>query len=288
MFLTGTGREFTLSQEMDSKGKITRRMSGSYIVALDPTADPPEHWEDAPTCSGIPVFGTLYPLTQYKLWLSKKTPKRNKDARNLVEVEVEYSDIPQDDGDDEPDNWGPKWLGSSVEKRPVVLYKDFDGEEIRMTNGELYSDPVQGSVNVLVTRWRKYCLIGDADATLVAHNNRINSATYRGQPKHTWLCTVSANPTQVNDYPVAELIYELKWDPNTWIEKRLQHGSYYLESGKQVLFRTTGPDKSPTTGDLKNDGTKTGSWRSQGLQGLPSQWRIEFQCSWLLTTMVKR
>lgn len=255
MILQGQGREFQLSQQMDAKGKISRTMSGSYIVRLETG----EAWEDATSCPGIPTFGTLYPLSGFNLWLSKKTPKRNRDAKSLVEVDIEYSDVPQDDGDGEPGDWGPKWLGTSVEKKPVVLYKDFDGEEIRMTNGELYSDPVQASKNILVTKYRKYCLIGDADATVLAHNNRLNSATYRGFPKHCWLITVTATPTQVNDFAVAELQYELKLDPDTWLDKRLQHGSYYLETGKQKLFRTTGEDQSPTTGDLDNSGGKLGS-----------------------------
>jgi hypothetical protein len=268
MELVGIGREIILSQTMDQKGTIKRSASGSFIVRL--AADGSDDWIDAPNCSGIPPFGDIYTGFTPNLWLSKKNPKRTKDSKFLIEVEVEYTDVPQAETSGNPASWNPIWLGSSVEKLPMVAYKDFDGADIRLTNGQLYSDPVQYAINILVTKYRKYCPITSADAILLAHNGRINSAVYRGDPKWWWQCTVSATPTTVNDYPVAELQYELRRNPLTWVEERLQHDAVYLDSSKLVMFRTAAPDNAPTTGDLDNSGNKLGA----GAAKIYKQYRV--------------
>lgn len=264
MELVGLKREFTISQTMDDKGTIKKTASGSYLVLLGIG----DSIDNAPTCPGLPLLGTYY-ASDGDLWLSKKVPKRGADS-SLVEVEIEYTEKPDNEAPGNPESWAPLWLGSSVEKLPMVAYKDFDGNDIRLTNGRLYSDPVQYSINILVTKYRKYCAITAADGILLAHNGRINSSGYRGDPKWTWQCTVSATPTKVNDFPVAELQYELRRNPLTWVEERLQHDGVYLESGKLVMFRTDAPDRAPTTGDLDNSGNKLGS----GAAKIYKQYRV--------------
>ncbi len=267
-FITGTKQFGSGSETIDKDYKRTHGRGYTVMVSLDPDAG-----DNLETALGLaPRTGSSYPGLPF-LWLSRRTPRLI--SRRLAEVDLEFDMRPTGTPPDQeltpnPVDWAFKWLGSSVEKISRVMYKDKDGEPVKMTNGELYATPVYEHINLLVTRYRKYYWlvlpIGAPPGTLAIDdyllywNNSINDATYRTKPAENWLLSVSAVPTQVNNYEVVELTYELRYNPLGWVEERLQHGSYYLDDtlAEQVTFRSP-DDGTPTTGDLDADGDIAGT-----------------------------
>ncbi len=258
MAVAGIKRDLKGTFSQNEEGRIDAELPLVYAVNLDPG----EGWIEA--MDAVPLIGALATLDGRTYQLKSKNPRRLTDA--YYEIDTVWSTRTRKNENDEKDNtnpesWAPKWLGSNPEILTRVARKDFDGNLIKLSNGQMYSDPVLGRISLLVTKYRKYCAITSADSTILAHNDRLNAATYRGTPKHTWLLSVSATPTVVNGYSVAELNYELRYNPLTWIEERLQHGSYYLDaanSGKKTMFRAD-DEGIPITGDLKEDGDKNTS-----------------------------
>lgn len=209
--------------------------------------------------NAIPGLGSTDTLGGRTFMLIEKTPRRV--TRDYWEIDSVWSTRSKPTESNEtsnasPESWSPKWLGSGIERIAKAARKDIEGNEIRLSNGQTYSDPVIANLNILVTRYRKYVPVAAADATILAHCDKLNSLAYRGQPKHTWLCSASASPVVVNGFNVAELTYELRFNPLTWVEERLQHGSKYINpanTAETLLFRTE-PEKDPTTGDLLENG----------------------------------
>lgn len=249
--ITGTKPFPTRMQTLSEDFKLEEDRTFTLIVGIDPIS---ETVEDAlalapPRGSGFLGFPNL--------WLSRRIPRQI--SRRLVEIDLEFTQRPPFTPPDQsaspnPVDWSIRWMGSSTEKMQRVLAKDKDGNAVTMTNGEMYSTPVMETVNILVTRWRRYFPIVQPalDEYLLEWNNSISSETFRGKPKYTWLLSIAASPAQVNNFDVAELTYEFRFNPLTWIESRLQYGSYYLSGANRIPFRDS--QNNPTTWFLTDTG----------------------------------
>jgi hypothetical protein len=250
------------SDTIDQDFKLDDERGYTLIVEIDPSTETVEH-----AIAVAPPRGSGH-LLNGNLWLARRNPRQI--SRRIVEIDLEFAkrptgQQPNQDQDPNPASWAPKWLGSSVERVSRVMYKDHNGDPIQMTNGELYSTPAHEYVNVLVTRYRTfYPMVLPAnsppgaltiDDHLLFWNNSLNSASYRNRPVRTWMLTVSASPTVLNNFEVAELTWELRFNKLTWIEERLQHGSYYknLFDDYQIFTDKFG---NPTTGNLDENGDK--------------------------------
>jgi hypothetical protein len=250
--ITGSKAFPTRTQTVDKEFRLEEERAFTLIIALDPVAG--DTVSDA--LALCPPVGSGF-LGFPNLWLSRRTPRQI--SRRLVEVDLEFTQRPPFNSPDQettpnPVDWSIRWLGSSTEKLQRVLREDKDGNAIVMTNGEMYSTPVYENINILVTRYRKYFPIVQPalDEYLLEWNNSINSVSYRGKPKHTWLLSIAASPAQVNNFDVAELTYEFRYNPLTWIESRLQYGSYYLSGGNRIPFRDS--EGNPTSWFLTDTG----------------------------------
>lgn len=227
--ITGSKSFPTRSQTIDSEFRLEEDRQFTLIINLDPLEG--DTVEDA--LALCPPRGSGF-LGLPNIWLSRRTPRQI--SRRLVEVDLEFTQRPPFDSPDQeaspnPVDWSIRWLGSSTEKMQRVLKEDKDQKPVVMTNGEMYSTPVMENINILVTRYRKYFpIIQPAlDEYLLEWNNSINSVEYRGKDKHTWLLSIAAAPAQVNNFDVAELTYEFRYNPLTWIESRLQYGTFYID-----------------------------------------------------------
>lgn len=225
-----------------------------------------------------PPRGSGY-LGRPELWLSRRIPRQI--GRSRVEVDLEFTQRPPGTPPDQittpnPVNWSPKWMGSSVEKMQRVMYRDNGGflvvpgtpdtvttmpaGPVLLTSGEMYASPVYENVNILVARWKRYYPIVQPtlDEYLLEWNNTVNSEAFRGKPKYTWMLTISASPTQVNDFEVAELSLEFRYNKLGWFEERVQVGSYYkdaADSNKLKPFRDG--FNNPISGFLSSTGDKS-------------------------------
>lgn len=197
-----------------------------------------------------PARGSSY-IGHPELWLSRRVPRQV--TRSRVEVDLEFTHRPPGTQPNQiatpnPVSWAPKWMGSSIEKMQRVMYRDNGGflvvpgtpdtvtttapGPVSLTSGEIYSTPIYEYVNILVARWKRYYPIVQPalDEYLLEWNNTISSEVFRGKPKYTWLLSVSASPAQVNDFEVAELTFEFRYNKLGWFEERLQAGSYYIDA----------------------------------------------------------
>lgn len=252
--VTGTKGFPSRVNTIDDEFRKVDERSFTLIVSVDPDT---EGVEDA-LLLAPPIGSGFIGLPQ--IWLGRRTPRQI--SRRLIEVDLEFVQRPPGTPPDQeatpnPVDWSPKWLGSSVEKMQRVMSQDAGSyvnirvatgappdepqytetwesippSDVILTNGEAYSTPVYETVNILVARWRRYYPIAQPalDEYLLEWNNTINSATFRGKPAFTWLLTVNASPTQVNNFELAELTFDFRYNKLGWIEERLQVGTYYID-----------------------------------------------------------
>lgn len=253
--VTGTKAFPTTNETIDEDYKITRERGYTLTVAL-------EEGETIDTALAVsPPLGSGM-LGFPQLWLSKRVPRQI--SRRLVEVDLEFAQKSTEDLDTDPVTWPAEWLGSDNETKQRVTYLDKLGKPIVMTNGEMYSTPVYEMVNILVTRYRRYYYLAlpntvppgtkTLDDYLLHWNNSVNGATYRNQRPSTWLLSVSSAPVTVGEYELAELNFSLRFNPMGWFERRLQHGSYYLDSSGNLSEPFRDGKGNPILGFLDEDG----------------------------------
>lgn len=252
--VTGTKGFPQRTNTIDEEFRKVDERSFTLIVEVDPDT---EGVDDALNLAP-PVGSGFIGLPQ--IWLGRRMPRQI--SRRLIEIDLEFVQRPPGTPPDQeatpnPVDWAPKWLGSSVEKMQRYLYRDDTGKAVVLSNGEMYSTPLFETVNVLVARWRRYYPIVQPalDEYLLQWNNTISSTTFRGKAPFTWLLNVNASPTQVNNFEVAELTFEFRYNKLGWIEERLQVGSFYideLDGNKPKPFLDS--QLNPTTGFLKLNG----------------------------------
>lgn len=249
----------SLTAKIDDKYVRTQGRTLIFLVALSPGETIDDVMAIAPPRGSVSIYDPT-------IWISQVTPRQTSLTR--CELDIEWSPKPHGtppDPDEDPADWAAKWLGTTVEKVLRVTDKDADGATVEMTNGGLYSTPLEQIVNVMVYRYRRYyplVAIGGGvsiEEKLLFWNNTINDDVYRGKPKWTWLLTVTASPETVNGFDVAALTFELKYNRLTWVEERLQHDAWYLAGGVKKLFRDG--DGNPITGNLTVTGNDGGTAR---------------------------
>ncbi len=237
--------------------KITRR----YLVQLDSFA---LDADAACNVAGIPAAFDAHPTVT----LARVRRKSASRVGNSLywQVEVEYST--PEKGQDEEENEDPledkPTMSISYEDREEVITGTLDSDRtrqngIRNSAGELFDPPPMRTVSSLVlTIGQNYGTNFNAVASAVTYMDCINSDTFLGLgPKTCKICSVSpkTETRQVGDEKKDYLHIEwtIKVKP-TWDLELLDYGSYYLDDGKKVEFKTD--DAHPYQGLLNGSGEK--------------------------------
>lgn len=226
-------------------------------------ADVDEDTDDILAATGLPDLLAL----SSSAYLIRKACRETDAAALLWEVDCFYdSHISAGSGAGGSRPWNVKWSWGA-ETIEVVLTRDpITGKPIVNSVKEpiLLTTPV--SIPVLTVEKIEDSFDPD---TILNFNNRVNSSTFYGAPaKCAWLSSIQDNPAEQSGVAKRRVIYVVKfnltWDYDAsaflgWQVQPLNVGTKYLANASTPLSKATpfeDASGNPTTGNLKEDGTK--------------------------------
>ena len=95
------------------------------------------------------------------------------------------------------------------------------------------------------------------DETIIARNEVVNSAVFKGRPAKSLLCTVLSSEVGFFYGQKRRLTqYQLKYNVKLWTHKRQDTGTVYKSGGDLLPYTDDGPDRNVILGPLDGSGGK--------------------------------
>lgn len=231
--------------------KITRK----YLVYLD---DISKEVDSATTVSGLPTLFDAHPTFPYCRVRSISGQRRGNSSYWEVTVNYTSPDKPTEDEENDDPELDLATLNISYEDREEPVTGTLNTSRvyqagIRNSAGEVFEPtPTRIVSNLILTITQNYGTDYAFLDTALSYMDCINSDTFLGLAAKTCrIVSVSPKVANRNDVSYLEVIFVIKVKP-TWDLQLLDYGSYYLDSGNKVAFKTQ--DGEARTGLLNGSG----------------------------------
>lgn len=211
---------------------------------------------------GIPIAGVFYgPLNMQ--CVGKDAKRKPEDPQYwYLEADFESGAENQKPAENDPDNpdpttWIPVFQVTKWESKQKALAKEsrhYADPALQKycinTAGDPFSEPIVVVRKLPVITFTQYEDPSTTLAVINARNEKINATAIAGYDADTLkLNVVYAGLGYYMGYPAWKVDYELVWDPDTWVEERLDIGPNYIgTSSKKLpymddnnLFKIVGP-----------------------------------------------
>ena len=247
--VTGIRRGVMAETRLDSQGRVIYETSAVYRVATD---SPNTNAASVLATSGVPAVGDLVDAGVFGQAECKSVrPQQLTQNASQWDVTVRFSTERRNDnssggggggqGSPFPIAWIPK-VSISFETITETYHRDWQGNRVESSAGELWTDGIQEEVPIVVWKFTQY---EEPSLTLDQFTDRIgayNDGEWKGYPEHTWKCFIES-PTEtviINGYVVWQVNYVLKYRKDNWLSKRYDIGTYYLNNGVETPFDRKG------------------------------------------------
>jgi hypothetical protein len=207
---------------------------------------------------GLPIVGVT--VSSFGLTVCK-TKNAVRDPNNPLywEVTCEFSSVVEEgqssqDPQTNPTAWVPVYE-TKFERSQKVVVRDFAGAAVVNSAGQAFDNGLTISRFLPVWDFFQFEPATVTDEEIIERNEVVNSTAFRGRAIKTLLCTVTSS--KIGFYygvPLRLTQYSLKYDPLTWIHRRLDIGSQFLDGG--VLKDYLSADGSVIRGGLNGTGGK--------------------------------
>lgn len=179
----------------------------------------------------------------------------------LWDVTVEFSSDVADstsnaDPQTDPETWIPIYE-TKFERYQEIVTKDYAGTAIANSAGQPFQTGMQ--VSRFIPVWEFFqlesALLGDE--VIIARNETVNSATFRGRAADTLLLTVLSSVVgYYYGQPRRLSRYSLKWNHRKWTHKRLDVGTVYKSGANLLPYLDNGTPPNVILGPLDGSGAK--------------------------------
>lgn len=214
--------------------------------------------------AGLPVVNQS--VSSYGLTVCRsKVAVRDTGNPRLWHVTCEFSSEVQENqggGSDlssDPNTWVPVYE-TKFERLQEVVTKDWAGNAIANSTGQPY--PTGLTIGRFIPVWEFYQFEAASvtDEQIIARNEKVNNATFKGRAAHTLLLTVMSSVIGYY-YGAARRLtqYSIKYNDRNWKHKRLDIGPTYLDTGVRKPYYDNDTDQNIIHGPLNGSGAKVAS-----------------------------
>jgi hypothetical protein len=191
-----------------------------------------------------------------------KTVTRDEQIATLWHVVCEFSSEVEEGQDNQDPNTDPTaWIPiyeTKFERVPIVVTKDFAGDPIVNSAGEAFPNGLTVTRKLPMWEFYQFEPATVSDEQVISRSEVTNSASFRGRPAHTLLCTVMSS--SIGFYYGVRLRftrYSILYDRLNWKHKRLDIGRSFLDGGVRRDYTTA--DGSVIDGGTKRNRRQSGS-----------------------------
>jgi hypothetical protein len=207
---------------------------------------------------GLPIVGVT--VSSFGLTVCQsKSCVRDPDNPLYWEVTCEFSSVVEEGQDSQdpqtdPTAWVPIYE-TKFERSQKVVTRDFAGNAVVNSAGQGFDNGLTISRFLPVWEFFQFEPATVSDEDVIERNEVVNSVAFRGRAIKTLLCTVTSS--KIGYYygtPLRLTQYSLKYDPLTWIHKRLDVGTVFKDGTdlKDYLSK----DGTVIRGGLNGSGAK--------------------------------
>jgi len=148
----------------------------------------------------------------------------------------EIEENQSEDTSSNPETWVPVYE-TKFERLQEVSLVDADGDAIANSAGQPFDSGITRARFIPVWEFYQIESATITDEQVIARNETVNDATFKGRAANTLLCTVMSSI--VGFYygaPRRLTKYSLKYNSKTWKDKRLDVGTVYLSGGNLLPY----------------------------------------------------
>jgi hypothetical protein len=159
---------------------------------------------------------------------------RRSDQRKLWDVTATFSSEVTEsqggqDSSEEPTEWVPIYE-TKFERLQENVTKDTNGNAVANSAGQPFANGIIRSRFIPIWEFYQFESATLTDEQVIERNEVVNSATFKGRPARTLLCTVMSSV--VGFYYGRKLRltrYALRYNKKNWRDKRIDLGTLYLD-----------------------------------------------------------
>ena len=246
------GKTITGSVELAIKnGGPVWRQSQGYRVECD--SDDPDYSTILLT-SGLPVPMVTF-TTDGLMVCQSLGADRISGHRRLWEVTAEFSsEVEQSQNNQFPEEWTPVYE-TKFERVQEPSFVDSSGAAIVNSAGQIFPNGITLTRYLPVWEFFQFENASVSDETVIARNETVNSAVFKGRAAKTILCTITSSVVGFYYGRLRRLTqYRLVYNVRDWRDKRLDTGTVYLDAG--TLKAYTDAEGNVIEGALNGSGAK--------------------------------
>lgn len=222
-----------------TKGSTSARKDGNNIVITDTftyivIADRDATRDEVRNASGLPVINFTR-LSNGAICTGKDAEREEKQPR-VWRVTCTFETIPPDQEQDEdstenPTTWIPKW-GGSLQSIDFYGGVDADGNPVLNSAKRPFADATAIKKSLVSMQFSQYEAASTTLQTIADRNDTVNDDEFKDFPAKTLLLNVrSFEYGTFYGFDCVRIDYTATYNKDTWIEKRLDIGYEYKESG---------------------------------------------------------
>ena len=185
---------------------------------------------------GLPIVNVT--VSSFGLSVCRsKTATRRPDRADYWDVTCEFSSevderqSGQDPEGTDPNAWVPVYE-TKFERLQEHATKDRSGDAIANSAGQPFETGIIRARYIPVWEFFQFESALLTDEQVIERNEVVNNDTFLGRPEKTLLCTVLSSVIGYYYGARRRLTqYSLKYNSQTWVHKRLDVGTVYIDSG---------------------------------------------------------
>jgi hypothetical protein len=190
--------------------------------------------------TGVPQVGITASSFGFAVCKSVKATRREEQA-TLWDVVAEFSsevDEKQNNQDPQtdPNFWVPIYE-TKFERLQEHATTDRNGDPVANSAGQPFENGIIRARFIPVWEFFQFESASLTDENILDRNEVVNNATFRGRAANTLLCTVMSSVIGFYYGSKRRLTrYALKYNKDTWLHKRLDVGTAYLDGGDLLPY----------------------------------------------------
>jgi hypothetical protein len=210
------------------------------------------------TTPGLPVVGVSVSSFGFSVCKSK-TAVRRENQPDLWDVTCEFSsEVDENQSNQDPQSDPTTWVPvyeTKFERLQEHATKDRAGKAIANSAGQPFENGIIRARYIPVWEFFQFESGLITDEQVISRNEVVNSDVFRGRAAKTLLCTVLSSVVGFYYGARRRLTqYSLKYNDQTWVHKRLDVGTVFLDGGEHKPYLDA--DGNVMLGGLNGSGAK--------------------------------
>lgn len=239
MRIIGEHRQGDVNLASKGTGEVTIEETYTYIVEADSKTDNRLYVSQ---CPGLPIVGVSRSAGGLAVCKSISGQRRQENPI-IWDFTCSFSSEVEENNDQQPGTDPEAWVPvrkTIFEKLEYKAVEDASGKPYLTSAGEEFKGRFPHTLWLLSWEFSQFENISVTDEDLMDRNEIVNGSTYKGKAAKTLLCRIMESSVGFFYGQRRRLTkYRLTWKKDSWVEKVIDAGTYYLNSnGKKIPFVT--------------------------------------------------